>query len=178
LNRWIYPAGNAPSLEDFEAIVGFPLLNGQKIGDTITFDNVGYDLPDNAFSNAGTISIISKVVNGGDGCFNNNSGFINLIDCVFLGINGVNKNSGTIIADKLVSVGYNCFLTNSGTISIKSLVPIGATVGDDEQMTDATNTAIFNVNIANATNNGGNPDGDIQDALSNGATVNYFETPI
>jgi hypothetical protein len=178
LNEWTYPEGQAPSLEDFEAIVGFPLLNGQKVGDTITFDNTGYDLPDSAFSFAETISIISKCISAGVECFIGNTGFIHLTDCINIGSSCFESNSGTIIADKVEIIsGVLVFASNSGTISIKSLTPIGATVGNNGQMSNATNTAVFNVNIANATNNGGNPDGDIQVAMIYGTTVNYFEYP-
>jgi hypothetical protein len=61
LNEFTYSTGTAPSLEDFETAIGFSLINGQKVGDTITFDNVDYELTQDMYEYLSETTLTSVV---------------------------------------------------------------------------------------------------------------------
>jgi hypothetical protein len=113
LNRIEFTTGNAPTIEGLEAILGFSLINGQKVGDVITFDNTGYHIPDNAFeNNANLISFdVASGVTAGQSSFHSChllvSGFDNLVDagttCFF------DCTSLTSEFNNLISAGDYCF---------------------------------------------------------------------
>jgi len=126
-------------------------------------------------NNEGTLNI-PNLQSVGERCFDYNQSTINAPSLTTLSsILAMANNYGTINADNLTSANHpGVFAYNSGLISIKSLTPIGSTTGLDNTTINPTSTAIFNVNIANQTNNGGQPDEDLQYAISTGATVNYF----
>jgi hypothetical protein len=130
LNRIEYSNGNAPTIEGLETILGFTLLNPIKTGDVITFDNVGYHIPDNAFNgNENIISYdVASDVTAGGSCFSDctslTSGFDNLIsaaDGCF-----VNCTSLTSGFNNLVTAGNGCFPNCTSLISsFNNLVTAG-----------------------------------------------------
>jgi len=92
LNRIEYTTGNAPTIEDLETILGFTLLNPVKTDDVITFDNVGYHIPDYVF--AGDTNIISYDVASGV-----TAGTLSFAECFSL----------TTGFNNLTIAGYGCF---------------------------------------------------------------------
>lgn len=69
-NKFVYLRGASPTLAAFETRLGYPLVNGVKVDDTIMFDNTGYDLLD--FANCDLLSVTSLAVLGGANAMRNN----------------------------------------------------------------------------------------------------------
>jgi len=59
------------------------------------------------------------------------------------------------------------------TYNIPVCTTLGLTVGDDRAIWNSNANTVVNANTFLATNNGGNPDGDLQRVVTNGGTVNY-----
>jgi hypothetical protein len=113
LNRIEFTTGNAPTIEGLETILGFTLLNPVKTGDLITFDNVGYHIPDNAFdSNEDLISFdVASGVTAGDACFQGCTSLISGFDNLISAGNYCFQYSPSLISgfNNLVTAGFNCF---------------------------------------------------------------------
>jgi hypothetical protein len=106
-----------------------------------------------------TVDLPSLTTAAGYGCFTN---------CTSL---------TTVDLPLLTTAGQRCFksCTSLTTINLPSCTDLGGTVGDDfvfDQINGNTITATFNSVLT--TNNGGNPDGDIQQLLANNTvTITY-----
>ena len=147
LNNFIFTTGTAPSLIDFETIIGFPLLNGSKVNDTIYFDNVGYTIPLEAFmENIDLISVISQANIVEDEAFQGN---INLTNAVFPVV--------TTLGD-----GVFNFCTSLTSLNISSVDNIGGSTGEDAVFFGISGkTMSLTFKTIHQTSNGGGLEGDL-----------------
>jgi hypothetical protein len=123
LNRIEFTTGNAPTIEDLETILGFTLLNPIKTGDVITFDNVGYHIPDIAF--IGNNNLMSfDLVNGvtaGTSSFENCTSLTTTSGIVTAGNRSFQNCTSLTNTGSVITAGNFCFvnctsLTNTGSV--------------------------------------------------------------
>ena len=166
-NVFNYATGQAPTLADFATQIGFTLINGAKFGDTIVFDNVGYEVGDYAFAD----SNLNGFFKCSGGNFDNYAFAKNSIEKVYLtqnftsGENVLDDNNIThVFVENGVLLGDSFFLLNNlQYINIRSVLNIGSTTGDNSVF--ATNTGNNITVIApsiHQTSNGGGLEGDLQ----------------
>jgi len=122
LNRFEYLSGTSPSIVDFELQIGFTLINGQKIGDVITFDNVAYEIPIASFSNnSNLISFKTQAIKI------NNDAFYSCISLIEIDISQCTDLLGMADDDQFTGIyGNNIQLIINSTIindaNIQSLI--------------------------------------------------------
>lgn len=84
---------------------------------------------------------------------------------------------GFVYFPSATSIGWRCFA--SCKIFSKAIIPnatnLGGTVGDDTVFTASNTIQKIYCHASLETNNGGNPDGDLAVAISQGATVTYVQ---
>jgi hypothetical protein len=165
-NVFNYATGQAPTLEAFEAQIGFPLINGAKFGDTIVFDNVGYTVGDNVFENveltgffkcsAETLSDVSFGFNSIEKvylplCINGGRAFP---------VNNITHLYAPVLDNTITSFvnGNNIQYFNTPVLQ-----QIGDTTGDDNVFQDTIgNNVTAILPSIHQTSNGGNLEGDLQ----------------
>jgi hypothetical protein len=181
LNRYAnifnYATGQAPTLAAFETQIGFPLINGAKFGDTIVFDNVGYELAESLFENAGLTGFLKCSV----GIFNKFVFENNTIEKVYLtqdftSANQVFKlnNITHLFVENGISLSDVMFSENNlQYINIRSVLNIGSTTGDNNIFTNNTGNNITVIAPAiHETSNSGGLEGDL-DYLDDNNTVDF-----
>jgi hypothetical protein len=197
INQIIYKTGTAPTLQDFETAIGFPLINGVKIGDVITFDNVSYHIPDNAFnSNTDLLNIITvpNVITGessfenctsltstgsvgtaGNYCYQNCTSLTSTGSVGTAGAQCFSGCTSLTSTGNVVTAGDSCFsgCTSLTNIDFTVCDNIGTSVGDDNVFADIIGKTItVTAKTIHQTSNGGNLEGDLQ-YLADNNTVTF-----
>jgi hypothetical protein len=166
-NIFNYATGQAPTLADFATQIGLTLINGAKFGDTIVFDNVGYELAESLFENAGLTGFLKCSV----GIFNKFVFENNTIEKVYLtqdftSANQVfNLNNIThLFIENGTSLGDVMFQNNDLVyLNIQNVVDIGSTTGDNSVFGNNTgNNVTVIVPSIHETSNAGGLEGDLQ----------------
>jgi hypothetical protein len=178
-NVFTYATGQAPTLADFATQIGLTLINGAKFGDTIVFDNVGYELFGGEFS--GVLNLTgflkcSALIIGVD-VFNQNT-----LEKVFLPI--CQSVSGTTFQDNSITHFYapelqfilensNFSQNNIQYFNAPVLQQIGFTTADNDVFLDTTGNNITVILPAiHQTSNAGGLEGDL-DYLDDNNTVTF-----
>jgi surface protein len=166
-NVFNYATGQAPSLADFEAQIGFPLINGAKFGDTIVFDNVGYVVGDNVFESVDLTGYFKCAA----GSIGENSFSFNSIEKVYLTQNFVLTGGSCFESNSITHlfVSFGVLLTpemftnnNLEYINIRSVLDIGGSTGDDSVFNGNTGNNVTVIAPAiHQTSNGGGLEGDL-----------------
>jgi hypothetical protein len=176
-NIFNYATGQAPTLADFAAQIGFTLINGAKFGDTIVFDNVGYSVVDNAFLGVGLTGFLKcSAQTVGNLTFRNNT----IKDIYFplvetIGDRTFFSNEINRIYFPLVqTVGERCFAENEIEYFNAPIIQnIGPTTGLNDVFTNNTGNNVTVIAPAiHQTSNGGGLEGDL-DYLDDNNTVTF-----
>jgi hypothetical protein len=176
-NVFNYATGQAPTLADFATQIGFTLINGAKFGDTIVFDNVGYELAESLFENVGltgflkcSVGIFNKFV------FENNTIEKVYLTQAFTPANQVfNLNNIThLFVENGISLSDVMFAQNNlQYINIRSVLNIGSTTGNNSVFDNNTGNNITVIAPAiHQTSNAGGLEGDL-DYLDDNNTVTF-----
>lgn len=165
----VYDHYDSPNTDDSSGLGSLYALTSVNMPSLVTIE--GY-----TFQEAYALEslYLPSLVTAGDGCFSSctslinvnlpnleTAGYASFYDCTSL---------TTINLPNIISVGiFFCGLCPSlTTISIPSCTDLGGTVGDDNVFDSIIgNTITLTVPSALMTNNGGNPDGDIQELQAN-----------
>ena len=170
INRFEYVTGTAPTLQDFETTIGFTLLNGVKTGDVITFDNVGYSIPNEAFiGNYDIINVKSSATSTLQDCFVE---CINLISADFPNL--INGGDGTfrdcnslssLTISSLIHAGDSFLMgcTSLPIMNFSNIITFGNNVSDNNVFAFITGKTItVTAKAIHQTSNNGNLEGDLQ----------------
>jgi hypothetical protein len=125
-NRFEYSPGTVPSIEEFEALIGFTLENPVIEGDTVKFTNVGYTIPANAFQTASLLDVVS---------------FANIVEVLaFQGCSSLTSVS----FPQATSIGSSCFEVDDAlvNISIPACVNLGSNPTDYSMFFDIVGNVI------------------------------------
>ena len=173
LNRFEYVTGAAPTLQDFEARIGFTLLNGVKNGDIITFDNVNYDIPIEAFSEGQAMTqltnVISKAITIGDEAFFGQLGLtnpsFNTVESIGDGVFNYCQNLKNPNISNLKNVGYAAFAycKDLENFNFSNIDNFGHNKSNNNIFHDITGKTItLTAKIIHQTSNNGGLEGDLQ----------------
>jgi len=188
-NEFTYTTGTAPSLEDFENAIGFSLINGQKVGDTITFDNVGYTINNSFFGTTIKNVTTSATIVGNNvfrGCSVLESFIGNNITDTGTGFLSNNPSLTNVSYDSIINMGRE-FLANSPNINnfnftnvnnfgaLEEISPgIVTSAGTSNSFLNITGKTItLTAKSIHQTSNGGNLEGDLQ-YLADNNTVTFI----
>jgi hypothetical protein len=160
-NIFNYEQGQSPSLTQFETQIGFSLINGYKFGDTIVFDNVGYNVNFEMFRAANLIDFLKCSALSVDG-----AGFAkNALKSIYLPINtniddnGFTENQiNNVYLPSNLSIGNNSFNGNNIKYFNAPLIQnIGTTTGNNGVFAGNTgnNVTVIAPSIHQTSNAGG-----------------------
>jgi hypothetical protein len=164
-NIFNYATGQAPTLADFATQIGLTLINGAKFGDTIVFDNVGYNFSA-LFETVGLIGFFKCSAETIDASL-----FDNAIEQVYLPLcnscddNTFFTNTITHFYAPLLESFSDTFLVSNSLEYFNAPViqQIGSTTGDDTVFFDNTgNNVTVIVPSIHQTSNAGGLEGDLQ----------------
>jgi len=176
-NVFNYATGQAPTLAAFEAQIGFTLINGAKFGDTIVFDNVGYEIEQEVFLSSNLTSFLKCSASFIDQtCFaDNNISYVFLplcteIEQVVFDINNITHFYAPILeiirSDALTSNNIQYF--NAPVVQ-----NIGDTTGNNSVfLNNTSNTITVIAPSIHQTSNAGGLEGDL-DYLDDNNTVTF-----
>lgn len=146
-SRFEYSPGTVPSIEEFEALIGFTLENPAIEGDTVKFTNVGYTIPANAFQTASLLDVVS---------------FANIVEILaFQGCNSLTSVS----FPNATTIGASCFEASTAivNVNIPSCVSLGSGPSDYSVFFDIVgNTMTVTINSVLTTIYSGNMHNSIQ----------------
>jgi hypothetical protein len=169
-NYFNYATGQAPTLADFETQIGFPLINGAKFGDTIVFDNVGYDFSNlsSIYNAVGLIGYLKcSSVDLPDDLFSDNAlthVYIPFAENIGDNVFAANQITHFYAPNWLISSGDTILTDNNLQYFNAPLVQqIGSTTGDNGVFFGNTGNNITAILPSiHQTSNGGGLEGDLQ----------------
>lgn len=162
------------------SFIGQFILRDTTAFTTPIINNVATIVSTSAFQNSRISAFTSNSVDSiANNAFASNINLtsINIINATILGTTAFNQTRSTIYDfPNVLVVGNFCFANcaNAVTINLNSCTDLGTSVGDNGVFINLKLNCTITVPIALATNNGGNPDGDLQYAVaSRNATIIY-----